>query len=1332
MQYTYRKYLHSFLAALGLLVVSPLTVNAGSQTYDVPGTYSFTVPAGVTQIFLTASGGGGQGAPARYVGPGMYGGGGGGAGVSIVNFPFSVTPGNSYSLTVGGAGEATSFQGAGSLPGGANAGTAPTPGAGGGPGEFNDGITANPYYGTSGGTGGSNLVGTGGNQGGWSPYVMGECLVDPGQPGYRGGGGAGASMCYQEGRLYSGVPGDGGDGFLKVDWVDPTFGTINVSSNIGAASYTITGPTTIVGAGASATYSSRPTGSYTIVWNAVPGYDTPATDSKTLSTGGAIAFSGSYTASLPKCVGLSGDSLEIGPDTCPALGSSCTTPPFSWQCRRSNFRFSATCNASNCLVTPTASLTITPPGSPYTYPTGLTYTLASSNAQSCEVKNQNGDIYVTKASGTTSIAIGPVDTAVGTWTFTTQCWSGPNGSGMPSPIDTDTIVINCPSGTSWNAATFSCVSTAPTATITSTGPVAMEPNSWWQKALSFITGSDHIAHAGGTTTIAAGQNARIDWSSTNATSCTISGSGAAAGYSNSGLSGGQQFNNMSAGVYTYAISCTGPGGSVNDSTTITVNPATCSWGGGDLPTWGGNCTAYVAPTTINIDESFGPIANTASGYSGFITYNCTAGGWTTSGVSCNPLPTAPGIPTGLSTNPGACSTGTINVSWNASAGATSYQLRDGASIIYDGSGTSFAHTSLSAGSGHSYTVQAVNGVGSSGYSGSVAATAPALCGPFVCTGSMPTGGELYSGDDASLGADTPYTYSGSNTSAKCQYYCGSGYTWTGMTCQPVAATGSITAPGCTIASGASTCNSTISWTTTGASAPRMYQEAVQFSTSASGSQARTLQFGSNNFSLYDGGTLLDSKIANANCIAGTSWNGSSCQPGAPTVIDFTNTGPILVGQTATLQYNVSGWDTCQITRHPEGTNLGSSFGGNIGIGSRLSDVLSATRTYRLTCTSAVSGTQFRDTVVVVGVGTPTISLSSTSCTIPVGQSNCGPTLVTWTNATTPTAIKYTYTNPGPGTLYNGTTTLSSATNGSTTQSIYYGSNNVFWNDQGGVASPVAFATGSCAAGSTWNGALCQAVGVSGTIMTFTNPCIIAVGQSGCTFATTWATSLVGPNVVSVGVRSADNTRSQFFNFNGSDSYTWSAASTYPGAPIGTWYVRLVNNATGAILDEKPFTVQCAGGSTWNGSTCVTAPTVNLTINGSTGPLSVSPGNNLAISWTTTNTDVTTTCTATSGAGWAGGTKSRLGGGPDNVPASVSSTYTLSCTKPPLAPVSSSVTVNLSCAVSCTAWTACGPPCAGGDGTQSRSCTSATCVVSPENRSCTTDVCRDLNWKEVGQ
>jgi len=80
-------------------------------------------------------------------------------------------------------------------------------------------------------------------------------------------------------------------------FVTPT-GTIAITTNLSAASFTVTGPATFSGTGTSATFNNAPVGSYTITFAAVAGYTAPAPQTQTLTAGGTINFTGTYNATL--------------------------------------------------------------------------------------------------------------------------------------------------------------------------------------------------------------------------------------------------------------------------------------------------------------------------------------------------------------------------------------------------------------------------------------------------------------------------------------------------------------------------------------------------------------------------------------------------------------------------------------------------------------------------------------------------------------------------------------------------------------------------------------------------------------------------------------------------------------------------------------------------------------------------------------------------------------------------------------------------------------------------------------------------------------------------
>jgi hypothetical protein len=76
-------------------------------TFSTPGTYSWIVPPGITNVCVEAWGGGGDGGNGVFSTFSNSGGGGGGGGYGYDCF--TVVPGASYSLTVGGSGQASSL-----------------------------------------------------------------------------------------------------------------------------------------------------------------------------------------------------------------------------------------------------------------------------------------------------------------------------------------------------------------------------------------------------------------------------------------------------------------------------------------------------------------------------------------------------------------------------------------------------------------------------------------------------------------------------------------------------------------------------------------------------------------------------------------------------------------------------------------------------------------------------------------------------------------------------------------------------------------------------------------------------------------------------------------------------------------------------------------------------------------------------------------------------------------------------------------------------------------------------------------------------------------------
>ena len=213
----------------------------------------------------------------------------------------------------------------------------------------------------------------------------------------------------------------------------------------------------------------------------------------------------------------------ISADTCTASGdwsgSRGTSGSVSTGALSADSEFSLTCTGPGGSVTETVDVTVnaTPTltfsASPSTVNEGGSSTLiwSANNVTSCQATGDWSGSRSTSGSESTGALTATSD-------YTLSC-SGPGGS------VSETVTVN----------------------VTSTP----EPT------LSFIASPASIV---------TGESATLDWSTTNATSCTASG-----GWSGSrGTSGSTSTGALSA-TTSFTLSCTGQGGSVSDTVTVTVN-----------------------------------------------------------------------------------------------------------------------------------------------------------------------------------------------------------------------------------------------------------------------------------------------------------------------------------------------------------------------------------------------------------------------------------------------------------------------------------------------------------------------------------------------------------------------------------------------------------------------------------------------------------------------------------------------------------------------------------------------------------------------------------------
>lgn len=221
-------------------------VGGGFAEFETAGSHTFTVPAGVTIISVTACGGGAGGTyPSNASSSYKYGGAGGGGGAAVVGRKFAVTPGQAIAITVG-AGGAVDANGGDTVIGtlltlgggkctvdygapGGNAG-----GDGGGCGGCGGG---NPWYKSSSQISNSGLTpaepgmngitGCGGNRG---PDVSSSDMACGGGGGGslgNGGNGAGSTVAATNGSrggggggcyYYKSNGGKGGNGYVRIGW----------------------------------------------------------------------------------------------------------------------------------------------------------------------------------------------------------------------------------------------------------------------------------------------------------------------------------------------------------------------------------------------------------------------------------------------------------------------------------------------------------------------------------------------------------------------------------------------------------------------------------------------------------------------------------------------------------------------------------------------------------------------------------------------------------------------------------------------------------------------------------------------------------------------------------------------------------------------------------------------------------------------------------------------------------------------------------------------------------------------------------------------------------
>ena len=328
---------------LAVLVAAPASAVDAAPTFITPGTFSWTVPAGVTSISIECWGGGGGGGADSSNGNGAAGGGGGGAYAKV--YSFAVTA-SSYNYTVGAAGTATnsggtaggdsSFNGTTCVADGGAAGTSGNNGSG-GPGGTGGNSTGDIRV--AGGTGANGTSPNGGGGGSSAgPGTLSTIVPGAGVAGNNGSGGNGGAAV-----LGGGPGGNGGNGTTGSQ---PASGP---GGGGGGGSYS--GSTKSGGVGFA--------GQIRIRYNATLSVDTPSVTYNGAPQGTTVAASVAGTVSNIK---------YNGSTTVPtAAGTYAITADFA-PTDAANYNAFSSVSAGNFVIdkAPTTT-TVTCSGGPYTY-----------------------------------------------------------------------------------------------------------------------------------------------------------------------------------------------------------------------------------------------------------------------------------------------------------------------------------------------------------------------------------------------------------------------------------------------------------------------------------------------------------------------------------------------------------------------------------------------------------------------------------------------------------------------------------------------------------------------------------------------------------------------------------------------------------------------------------------------------------------------------------------------------------------------------------------------------------------------------------------------------
>lgn len=295
-------------------------------------------------------------------------------------------------------------------------------------------------------------------------------------------------------------------------------------------------------------------------------------------------------------------------------------------------------------------------------------------------------------------------------------------------------------------------------------------------------------------TITLGQSSNLTWSSTNATTCTASGTW----FGSETPSGTLIVSPQAVGTYPYALTCAGPGGTISSSATLTVtaapapsvfvsvSPSTITLGQSAMVTWSStNATTCVANSAWSGNQSTSGSLTVTPGAAGGFAYSltCTGTGGTGNGAAAlivnpaqPPPPSAPTVTVGIS--PGSITVGQSAMLTWSSTNATACTADSAWSGGQATSGTLTVSPASAGGYAYSLTCTGAGGAANGAVALVVSpAPPPASDAPTVTISISPT--------TITIGQSATLTWSSTNATS-----CVADSAWTGA--QPTSGTLSVT------------------------------------------------------------------------------------------------------------------------------------------------------------------------------------------------------------------------------------------------------------------------------------------------------------------------------------------------------------------------------------------------------------------------------------------------------------------------------------------------------------------------------------------------------------